>query len=73
MNGYILNQRVKKNLYDQRFIQFVVLTLQAVLEDVEHKHMIVQCTRTQDALANISDIDRTSIGCKMVAKLLQFA
>lgn len=39
MNGYILNQRVKKNLYDQRFIQFVVLTLQAVLEDVEHRHM----------------------------------
>lgn len=39
MNGYILNQRVKKNLHDQRFIQFVVLSLQAVLEDVVHKNM----------------------------------
>lgn len=38
MNGYIQKQRVKKNLHDQRFIQFVVLTLQAVLEDVEHKN-----------------------------------
>lgn len=44
MNDYIVNQRVKKNPHDRRLIQFVVvvivvLTLHAVLDDVEHNNM----------------------------------
>lgn len=43
MNDYIANQRVKKNPHDRRLIQFVVvivvLTLHAVLDDVEHNNM----------------------------------